>query len=555
MPLYVWVGRDTASTAATTSMKSVYSSVSHQRLARKMGTRMYPSRLSCAKHLRCKSGWRRRSGRRGQCNRKVCGGREIAHQRAKQAAVRKQAAARGSRLQAGRYDCSLHQPTTGCPRAHLTVATASLPCSPRRSHTEMAPLIPITSAPSSRPSQLMSTGPLPSPPPLRPPWLPLWLPPNPVGTAPAQLSPLAAPKRAAASAAASMPPLLALAVALASSCSRRRCCGCQPMAAYMSLNGSMPAAAMVAHSAAAAALLPETPSGPSAGRSGLPGLPLLPGAQAFLESRRLGLWLAKRRPWMQQSRAPPVDQLLLHGGGTGVWAQQFGCGGQAARAGAGLGSIHMASKQTFKHLSGTLAAPSSHAATLCAAHRSAPSATYTPSVPAHPPDSRPSGSCSTRPPTREGWPGSCDTQMTAAPHDLSTASTLQNRGMEQSQCDLCLYLKGKFQWCCAWLLSQVCSHACSKTEVQHLFCKWLAALTCSWTQCRAPRSARLTAAPAVGGQMENPHNLGAQAGRPSEQQQRRHHGAPPTCHAMHTKQAKTQLKTVGRQSRRSTPVA
>lgn len=40
MPLYVWVGRETASTAATTSMKSVYSRVSHQRLARKMGTKM-----------------------------------------------------------------------------------------------------------------------------------------------------------------------------------------------------------------------------------------------------------------------------------------------------------------------------------------------------------------------------------------------------------------------------------------------------------------------------------------------------------------------------------
>lgn len=40
MPSYVWAGRETASTAATTSMKSVYSRVSHQRLAKKMGNRM-----------------------------------------------------------------------------------------------------------------------------------------------------------------------------------------------------------------------------------------------------------------------------------------------------------------------------------------------------------------------------------------------------------------------------------------------------------------------------------------------------------------------------------
>lgn len=57
-----------------------------------------------------------------------------------------------------------------------------------------------------------------------------------------------------------------------------------------------------------------------------------------------------------------------------------------------------------------------------------------PRVPPPAPDSRPRGSCSTRPPTRDGWPGSCDTQITAAPHDLSTASTLQRRQRQARQC-------------------------------------------------------------------------------------------------------------------------
>lgn len=42
---------------------------------------------------------------------------------------------------------------------HRTVATASLPCRPRRSQAESTPLTPMSSAASSRPSQPMSTGP------------------------------------------------------------------------------------------------------------------------------------------------------------------------------------------------------------------------------------------------------------------------------------------------------------------------------------------------------------------------------------------------------------
>ena len=164
-------------------------------------------------------------------------------------------------VQAGMQDPRQHtRSTCGCPPTHLTVATASLPCRPRRSQRDIRPFTPITRAPSSRPSRLMSTGPL----------LPPGSPPPGAGAARApSIQPRLAPPVVLAPAASSsaaaraagprllpppLPPLLA--VAFARSSSRWRCCGCHPMAAYRSAN-SWPGACCWRSNAIAAAAVSE----------------------------------------------------------------------------------------------------------------------------------------------------------------------------------------------------------------------------------------------------------------------------------------------------------